>query len=440
VNELVDRVCAGEALPANAPRAVVVDAVREVLDEARARDGTPPDDGWESAAAQRVAERQRPTLVPVINSTGVVLHTNLGRAPLPAVAVRAIEDAAGYTALEYDLVSGRRGSRQTRIRRLLREVTGAEDALVVNNAAAAVILVLNTLAAGAEAIVSRGELVEIGGSFRIPEIIARSGCALVEVGATNRTHLRDYERALSPRTRCALKVHRSNFSMTGFTSDVALADLARFMHARDIPVVHDLGSGLLLDLSAFGLRGEPRVTESVSEGAVVIFSGDKLVGGPQAGLIAGPAALLTRMAANPLARALRPDKVVLAALEATLALYRDPEQARREIPVLAMLTTPPEGLEDRARRMAAHLPGSTVGPGWSSVGGGSFPDTALPTTLVRVPVDHPQRVLAALRDGSPPVVARTEDDAIVLDPRTLTDQEADRAAARLAEALAAMEA
>jgi L-seryl-tRNA(Ser) seleniumtransferase len=305
---------------------------------------------------------------------------------------------------------------------LLTALTNAEDALVTVNAASAVLLALGALGAGGETIVSRGELVEIGGGFRIPEILARSGSRLVEVGTTNRTRLADYEAASGPATRVVLKVHRSNFAMTGFVAEASIAELVgRF--APTIPVVHDVGSGLLFDLGAWGLTGEPLVRDSVAAGALTVFSGDKLLGGPQAGIVVGPRALVERLARDPLARAVRPDKMTLAGLEATLALYRDPEAARREIPVLRMLTEAPADLRRRARSLARRIPGSRVVPGESAVGGGSFPGVTLPTTLVSLSLPSPDVFLTRLRQHQPPVIARTVEGAVVFDPRTLSPED-----------------
>ena len=422
VNALLDEARTAGLLAA-APRVVVVDAIRDTLAGARARGGEEPGTGWLDEIRRRLAERERRSLVSVINATGVVLHTNLGRAPLADPAVRACVEATGYSALEYDLDAGERGSRQRHTRRLLSEITGAEDGLVVNNAAAALLLVLNTLAEGGETIVSRGELVEIGGRFRIPEILEKSGSVLVEVGTTNRTRVADYEQAIGARTRCVLKVHRSNFRLTGFVAEATLTELVGLMGSRAVPVVHDVGSGLLLDLSPWGLTNEPLVQETVAAGALAVFSGDKLLGGPQAGIIVGAADHVQQLAANPLARALRPDKVTIAALEATLALYRDPEAARREIPVLAMLTEDPARLRRRARRLARRITGAATLPGDSAVGGGAYPGTSLPTTLVAVPTRSPDTFLAALRRHEPPVIARAGPEAVLLDVRTLRDDQ-----------------
>ena len=403
------------------PPAVLTAAVREVLAAARAGGDAPAD--WVAAVRARLAERERPSLTRVINATGVVLHTNLGRAPLAAAAVAAMQEAAGYSALEYELDEGTRGSRQRHTHALLTTLTGAEDALVTVNAASAVLLALTALAADGDTVVSRGELVEIGGGFRIPEILAKSGSRLVEVGTTNRTRIDDYERALGPGARCVLKVHRSNFAMHGFVSEVDVSALVALATPRGIPVVHDVGSGLLLDLAPWGLAGEPLVGPSVAAGALTIFSGDKLLGGPQAGIITGPTALVRRLAADPLARAVRPDKMTLAGLEATLALYRDPTEARRAIPVLRMLTADPADLRRRARRLARRIPGARCVPGESAVGGGAFPDTSLPTTLVVVPAGAPDSLRAALRDWDPPVIARSGEEGVLLDVRTVADEE-----------------
>ncbi|MEZ4412551.1 MAG: L-seryl-tRNA(Sec) selenium transferase [Gemmatimonadales bacterium] len=411
------------------PRSVVVAAAREAVAVARRGRSDVPED-WAADVAERADRIGRRSLRPVLNATGVVLHTNLGRAPLARAAVEAVTAvASGYSALEFDLEAGVRGHRTDHGRRLLAELTGADDALVVNNAAAALVVALNTVAAGMEVVISRGELVEIGGSFRIPDILARSGARLVEVGTTNRTHLDDYRRALGPGTGAILKVHRSNFSQSGFVHEPAAADLAGLAREHGLPMLHDIGSGLLADLSRFGLSTEPRVPDAVADGAdLVIFSGDKLLGGPQAGCMVGRADLLSRCRANPLARAARADKMTFAALEATLELYRDPALALREIPVLRMLTLSSDELQLRAQRLAdtiaAALPASPLPrltDGMSVTGGGSFPSATLPTTLVVLdPGPRGADALAlALRLGDPPVVARVESGTVVLDPRTL---------------------
>jgi L-seryl-tRNA(Ser) seleniumtransferase len=332
--------------------------------------------------------------------------------------------AAGYSNLELDLPSGSRGSRSDHCRALLQASTGAEDGLVVNNAAGALVLALNTLAEGREVQISRGELIEIGGSFRIPDIMAKSGARLREVGTTNRTHLDDYRRGLDE-AAAILTVHRSNFTQRGFVTSPDPADLAALAADADIPFLYDVGSGLLADLSSWGLTGEPRVTEALATGAgLVLFSGDKLLGGPQAGCLIGREELIARCRVNPLARTLRADKLTLAALAATLALYQDEEQAIRSIPVLAMLTLSPDELKQRASRLAALCPPETqpqVVPGQSAVGGGSFPEAALPTTLVALHAGSlgPDGLALRLRLGTPAVVARVGDNRVLLDPRTL---------------------
>jgi L-seryl-tRNA(Ser) seleniumtransferase len=408
-----------------APRQVVVDAIRATLAAARGGTIQVPADGWVAEVSRRLAAQERPSLVRVVNATGVVLHTNLGRAPLAPSARAALERAAGYSTLEYDAGAGERGSRQAHVRGLLTRVTGAEDGLVVTNAAAALFLVINALADQGETLVSRGELVEIGDGFRLPEIIGKSGSVLVEVGTTNRTRLADYERAISPRTRAVLKVHRSNFRLQGFTSEASPAELVQAMSARAIPVVHDVGSGLLVNLEPYGLAGEPLVQESVAAGAVVVFSGDKLLGGPQAGLIVGPSAVVSDLARHPLYRALRPDKSTVAALEATLAHYRDPTSALRDIPTLAMLTADAAQLKRRAARLRKRLGAGTLILGSSSVGGGAFPEATLPTTLVALDVESCDALLAALRRHDPPVIARAHEGKVVLDVRTIADDEFD---------------
>jgi L-seryl-tRNA(Ser) seleniumtransferase len=424
------------------PRALVVRAVRDAVDAARTGGGAPPPAGWEAAVRAAVARLAAPSLAPVINATGVVLHTNLGRAPLAPAAIAALARAGeGYTALEYDLGRGARGSRHAHCRDLLLELTGAADALVVNNAAGAVLLALSALARGGSAIVSRGELVEIGGSFRIPDIMARSGAALVEVGTTNRTHRTDYEAALTADSRLLLKVHRSNFQVTGFTADVPARELAEVAHARGALCLYDLGSGLLLDLSPWGLSGEPTVREAVASGAdVVTFSGDKLLGGPQAGILLGSATAIAACRADPIARAVRADKLTLAALEATLALYRDPETARREIPVLRMLTEDLDALKRRAEALRNSV-GKTAEliEGDSEVGGGSFPGAKLRTWLVAITTRHltPDTCLTRLRSSDPPVIARIAAGRVVLDPRTIFPHQVEATARAVAMALTA---
>jgi len=416
------------------PRGLVVRAVRDTIEHARANGGAVPSEGWGAAVRARVQRLAAPSLLPVINATGVVLHTNLGRAPLARVARDAMARiAAGYSNLEYDLAQGTRGSRHALCRDLLVELTGAEDAIVVNNAAGALLVALSALARNGEAVVSRGELVEIGGAFRIPDIMARSGATLVEVGTTNRTHLRDYEGAVSDRTKLLLKVHRSNFQVTGFTAEVSAQEIAGVAHAHGATSLYDLGSGLLLDLSPWGLAGEPTVAEALASGVdAVVFSGDKLLGGPQAGILLGTRAAIDACRKDPLARAVRSDKFTLAALEATLALYREPDTSRREIPVLRMLTEDVNEIRRRGEALRKGVEGdrerkarSELIEGESEVGGGSFPGAKLKTWLVRLNPQQlaPDTLVARLRANDPPVIARIADDRVVLDPRTIFPDE-----------------
>jgi L-seryl-tRNA(Ser) seleniumtransferase len=424
------RAAPARALLERAPRPLVVDAIRDALDSARREpERAPRDDaGWGALIEAALAERERRSLRPVFNATGVVLHTNLGRAPLPAAAIAAIGDvAAGYSNLEYDLERGARGSRHTHCAALLSEITGAEDALVVNNGAAALLLAVNTLALGREVIVSRGELVEIGGSFRIPDVMARGGAQLVEVGTTNRTHLRDYVGAMSPATGAVVKVHRSNFTMQGFVTEVSVETLAAELGPEGPPIISDLGSGLFVSLEEWGLRGEPLVSEAVRSGAAVItMIGDKLLGGPQAGIALGTREVIERMRRNPLTRALRVDKLTLAALEATLALYRDPATAMREIPTLAMLEAPVERVRERASalcsRMAAAGHRAGVVASSASVGGGSFPATRIPSAAVALEGDA-EALESRLRGAARPVIGRIEDGRLLLDLRSVPESD-----------------
>ena len=426
-----------------APRGAVLAAVRESLEAARTRRAGPPED-WDQDIRERLARRTGPELRPVLNATGVVLHTNLGRAPLAEAATAAmLAIAAGYSNLELDLSSGSRGSRTDHCRSLLRLVTGAEDGLVVNNAAGALLLALNALAEGREVLISRGELIEIGGSFRIPDIMARSGARLREVGTTNRTHLQDYERALEGGVAAILTVHRSNFEQRGFVASAEPEKLAELAGRAGIPYLYDVGSGLIADLSSWGLTGEPRVADALAAGAsLVLFSGDKLLGGPQAGCIVGAGKLVGRCRENPIARALRADKMTLAGLAATLSLYQDDEAAVRSLPVLAMLTLNAADLAGRAERLAALCPPSvTAGTlaGESAVGGGAFPGAALPTTLVALDAGPlgPDGLALRLRLGEPSVIARVAGGRVLLDPRTLPESSFPAVARAIEQALTA---
>jgi len=434
-----------QALMERAPRNLVVAAAREAVESAR--EGAPVPADWAAEIAERVERRTTPSLHPVINATGVILHTNLGRAPLALDAIAAIGAvASGYSSLEFDAATGSRGNRSDHSAAILASLCGSADALVVNNAAGALLLALSTVAAGREVLISRGELIEIGGSFRIPDILEKSGAALREVGTTNRTHLEDYRAALGPEVGAVLTVHRSNFQQTGFVTSPAPGELAGMAREATVPYLYDIGSGLLADLSGFGLEGEPRVADAVAAGAnLVIFSGDKLLGGPQAGCLAGDADLIVRARRNPLARALRADKLTLAALEATLGLYHDPDRALREIPVLRMLTMSPEELQVRASRLQKAVEASwgpvggraTLVAGQSAVGGGAFPGAVLPTTLVAIdpgPLGA-TGIALRLRLGTPPVIARVEAGRVMLDPRTVPEAEFIRVAEAVGRAL-----
>ncbi len=414
-----------------------VELARDVLKEARAgilNGGVVPSLD-ELAQSMRGAAGRRflPSLRPVINATGVILHTNLGRAPLSEDAIQAMLAAsAGYSNLEFDLDAGMRGSRYTHLVNALTYLSGAEDALAVNNNAAAIFLVLSTVAAGREVIVSRGESVEIGGGFRIPDVLAQSGAHLVEVGTTNRTYVEDYIRAITPSTAAILRVHSSNFRVVGFTHEPALDALVAEARQRDIPVIYDLGSGSLLDTATYGLHREPTVQETVAAGcAVVSFSGDKLLGGPQGGLIVGQSPIIAEMKRHPLARALRLDKTTIAGLEATLDHYRK-QEASTHIPVWQMISARPNQLKRRARawqRAASTASGqtltTTVAVGESAIGGGALPGEMLPTWVLRVSSSEnsPDWLAKQLRSQTPALIVRIEDDAVVLDPRTVLSNE-----------------
>jgi len=411
------------------PRGVVLDAVRSAIEAARsAGDFQRTEQQWIESITSAVRHLTRPSLRRVINATGVMLHTNLGRAPLADAAIRAIEEVAqGFSNLEYDLETGQRGSRYAHCVDLLRRLTGAEDALVVNNCAAAMVLVLNALAQKKEVLVSRGELVEIGGSFRIPDIMARSGAKLVEVGTTNRTHDDDYRRAITPKTGAIVKVHRSNFTIEGFTSEVSVERLAFIAAEHGLPVIHDLGSGLMLSLDAYGLTGEPTASIALaSRPTLVLMSGDKLLGGPQAGIILGTSSVVAKLRKNPFARALRVDKLTLSALEATLRLYLEPERALKEIPVLAMLTESPSEIESRARAVARALGEggvqAEVAATKASVGGGAFPTAEIPSSAIVLGANA-NDAEEKLRRGEPPVIGRISGEKLLLDLRSVLPRE-----------------
>lgn len=401
---------------------LVVAAARDVTEAARASaliGGSVAYD-WAEEVAAALDRLLEPTLHPVINATGVIVHTNLGRAPLSAEALAAVQAVAGgYCNLEYDVDEGARGSRHSHAAEDLRRLTGAEAALVVNNNAAAALLVLAALAGGREAVVSRGQLVEIGGGFRVPDVMRQGGVRLVEVGTTNRTYVREYTDALSESTALFMSVHRSNFHMSGFVHDPELSELAEAAHAAQLPLYADVGSGTLLDTGAFGLGHEPTVQECLKAGAdVVSFSGDKLLGGPQAGIVVGRADLIDRMLRHPLMRALRVDKMTLAALEATLKHYLRGE-ATTKVPVWRMMAMTSEDCARRAEQWRAAVGTGELRRSRSAVGGGSLPGQELPTTVLSISGPAPQQLVARLRHGRPPLIARIDEEAVVLDPRTV---------------------
>ena len=439
------------ALLERLPRWAVLDGVREALERARRQiltGGAPPED-LAAAAAALAEAKARPSLRRVINATGVILHTNIGRACLPEAALQALLQAGrAYSTLEFDLEAGARGSRQVHVEGLLRRLTGGEAAFAVNNNAAAVLLAINTLAEGREVIVSRGELVEIGGSFRIPDVMRKAGGLLREVGTTNRTHLGDYEAALSERTALLLKVHPSNFALVGFTAAVPLAELTALGKRHHVPVMVDLGSGALADLSPYGVTGEETVPAVLRQGPdLVTFSGDKLLGGPQAGLVVGRRALVEKLRKNPLARAVRIDKLSLAALEATLRIYLEGPAAVEAIPTLRCIALPAAAIRARAEAAAGAVRAAggdlraEVIPGSSEVGGGASPTETLPTFLlaVRSRSRAADALEAALRRHDPPVLARIKDGDVLLDLRTVPVEELPAVTAAL-RALAAPEA
>ena len=419
-------------------RDYVTEKCREVLDELRQsiRLGKPLDDGELDderilgRIEKQIDRNQQPGLMRVINATGTVLHTNLGRALLPQAAIEAIRQAGMHPVnLEYDLDQGKRGKREESIERLLLDLTGAEAATVVNNNAAAVLLGLNTAATGKEVVVSRGELIEIGGSFRIPEIMAKSGAVLKEVGSTNRTHPEDYEKAIGKKTALLLKVHTSNYKIVGFVAEVGLAELVAIGRRHKIPVMEDLGSGALIDLSRYGLPKEPLVAERVRLGAdIITFSGDKVLGGPQAGLVVGKKSWIAQMNKNPLKRALRCGKLTLAALEATLALYQQSADVAEEVPTLKAFTRPLQGIEEIGRRA---LPGleKALGEGFqlsledstAQIGSGALPTEEIPSKVIAIRHRSlgPERIAEKFRRARPPILGRIREDRFLLDLRTI---------------------
>ena len=433
----VERVVASDLLSKEIrtySREWIVSVVRQQLASARAEvmngSAAPTIDQVASATRDALESMNRPAPQPVINATGVVIHTNLGRAPLSrAASEAAILAAQGYSNLEFDLGSGRRGSRQAHLQNILQELTGAEAALVVNNNASAVLLGLSALAAGKEVIVSRGEAVEIGGGFRVPDVLSQSGAILVDVGTTNRTYSRDYEDAITQNTGAFLKAHASNFRVEGFTAAVEPGELVELGARKDVPVLHDVGSGSLLLTENYGLAHEPTPQESVAAGVgLTFFSGDKLLGGPQAGIVVGTRDLVNRLERHPLARAFRIDKMSLASLIATLVHYLRGE-AEREIPIWRMISTPVQLLEERAiswQKAVQEIPGvhARVDDSRSAIGGGSLPGETLPTRVLSLDCSTvaggAQQVMERLRKADPPVIARIEDDRVLLDPRTVS--------------------
>lgn len=411
-------------------RPLTLQAIRTVLEEVRLRysegDSIPAEEDLLIGVIDKLASWTAPTLQPVINATGVILHTNLGRAPISSSALQAIQAAAsGYSSLEYQLDKGRRGSRTIHAESFFKQLTGAEGVLVVNNNASAVLLILSVMATRRKVVIARSQLVEIGGGFRIPDVMKQSGAKLFEIGTTNRVHLYDYERAIQEESiRMVMRAHRSNFQIIGFTSEPTLEEIVTISHQAGVPVVDDLGSGSLIDTAEFGLGHEPMVQESLQAGVdLVCFSGDKLLGGPQAGIILGKLELINKLKKHPLARAIRADKLCLAALSATMLHYLKSE-ALTEIPVWSMISEPLEQIKSKAGRWIEFLGQGDLVEGKSTVGGGSLPGETLPTWLIAFSVRHPNKVLSSLREAQPPIIARLEEDRLVLDPRTvLANQE-----------------
>ncbi len=431
----VDRILKNERiinLLSNHSHSLVCESIRQVLDGLRKR----IINGYVSEIDEdKIVEEieksldQKYSLRPVINATGVVIHTNLGRAILPDEAVKhVIEIATSYSNLEYDLEKGQRGKRYVHIIDAVKKIANVSGAVVVNNNAGAVFICLNTLARGKEVVVSRGELVEIGGSFRIPDVMAQSGAILREVGTTNKTRLSDYENAINENTACLLKVHRSNFKIIGFTEEVSVRELSNLGKQKGIPVMVDLGSGCFIDLKKYGLFTEPSVQEVVREGAdIVTFSGDKLLGGAQAGFIVGRSDLIEQISKNPLMRALRVDKMTLAALEATLMLYLDEKEAIEKIPTLRMILESPDRIKKRALKILRMLKkegmNATVKEDVSMPGGGSLPESGVKTYVVAIKTIHAEEFIKNLRKTQPPVIARIKEDFVIFDARTLQEKE-----------------
>lgn len=406
-------------------RPLTIDALRETLDDARARfkldteTALPSTDLILAQAESRLAAWTEPTLRPLINATGVILHTNLGRAPLSSATIQAMSDAAAnYSNLEYDLLKGKRGSRLIHSESVLQKLLGVESALVVNNCASAVLLTLSALANRKRVVIARSQLVEIGGGFRVPDVMKQSGAKLVEVGTTNKVKLSDYENELAE-AALVMRAHRSNFKIVGFAEEPDLKSVVDVAHEAGVPVVDDLGSGALIDTAQYGLAHEPTVQESLAAGVdIVCFSGDKLLGGPQAGLIVGKKDLLDKVKKHPLARAVRADKTSLAGVTATLTHYLK-DEAEREIPIVRIMSLTPEQVKVRAEAWREALGEGEVVKSESTVGGGSLPEESLPTFVLALSVKSPDKFLKKLREANPPVIARTENDKILLDPRTV---------------------
>jgi L-seryl-tRNA(Ser) seleniumtransferase len=429
VEQLLQTQTAAELI-ARFGRPLTLAAIRGTLDEARARfklnlePALPSTELILAQAESTLSAWTKPTLQPVINATGVILHTNLGRAPLSAAAIHAMDVVSrGYSNLEYDLEKGARGSRLLHAEAVLQKLSGAESALVVNNNASAVLLVLSALANKKQVIISRSQLVEIGGGFRVPDVMKQSGAKLMEVGTTNRVHLRDYENALQEGAALVMRAHPSNFKIVGFTEEPELKEIVHAAHQAGVFVVDDLGSGALLDTAKYGLAHEPTVQESLSAGVdIVCFSGDKLLGGPQAGIIVGKKALIDKIKKHPLARAVRADKVCLAGITATLLHYLK-DDAEREIPIWKMMSLTLKQVKGRAEAWENELGQGDVVEGESTVGGGSLPGESFKTYLLSLEVKSPDKFLKKLRKQHPPIIARTENDRVLLDPRTVLPEQ-----------------
>ena len=429
VEELLQTQTAAELI-ARYGRPLTLTAIRETLNKIRARFASgeitvlPLHDLILAQTNFLLNSWIKPTLIPVINATGVILHTNLGRAPLSDATIRAMDSVSrGYSNLEYDLEKGMRGSRLIHAESVLQKLTGAESAIIVNNNASAVLLVLSALANKKRVIISRSQLVEIGGGFRIPDVMKQSGAKLVEVGTTNKVHLRDYEEALQDKGALVMRVHPSNFKVIGFAEEPELKNIVELAHAAGVFVVDDLGSGVLLDTARYGLAHEPTIQESLAAGVdVVCFSGDKLLGGPQAGIIIGKADLIAKIKKHPLARAVRADKACLAGLSATLLHYLK-DEAEREVPIVKMMSLTLKQVKGRAEAWTAELGQGQVVEGESTVGGGSLPGESMPTFLLSLQVKSAEKFLRALRKNNPPIIARTENDKVLLDPRTVLPEQ-----------------